>query len=109
MLKRTIFGIPIFLVLSFSTLAQKSSIQNSPKLRSAAEMGMDTSANVLTLIECLKYAFKNQPAINQSFIDEAIARTNNSIAFSGWLPQVTGAANYQNYFQLPTTFATING
>jgi len=71
--------------------------------------GNDSTAKTFTLADCIKYALKNQPAVNQSIIDEAIARTNNSIAFSSWLPQVTGAANFQHYFQLPVAFSTING
>lgn len=63
----------------------------------------------LTLKDCLKYALKNQPALNQSYIDEAIAKTNNAIALSGWLPQVNGMANIQHYFQLPTSFTNITG
>lgn len=67
------------------------------------------STAALTLNDCLKYALKNQPALNQSLIDEAIARTNNRIAYSSWLPQVSGAGTFQHYFQLPTAFSYVNG
>jgi outer membrane protein TolC len=67
------------------------------------------SAGVLALTDCIRYALKNQPALNQAYIDEAIARTNNAIAFSPWLPQVSGSANLQHYFQTPVSFTTING
>ena len=69
----------------------------------------DGRIQLLTLNDCLHYALKNQPAINQSFIDQSIAELNKKIAASNWLPQVTGAANYQNYLQLPTAFSTVNG
>lgn len=62
-----------------------------------------------TLKECIEYALKNQPVVNQAIIDEAVARTNNAIALSTWLPQVNGAANLQHYFQLRTAFFNSNG
>jgi len=109
MLNRTILPGIFFLVLSFSTYAQQNNAPNNPRLTTESELGMDTASTVLSLTECLKYALKNQPALNQSVIDEAIARANNAIGLSGWLPQVTGAASYQHYFELPTTFANLNG
>ena len=108
MLNRTVLPVIFFLILSLNTYSQQS-VQNNPRLTTEGEMGMDTSSTVLSLTECLKYALKNQPALNQSMIDEAIAHANNAIALSGWLPQVTGAASYDHYFQLPTTFANLNG
>ncbi len=63
----------------------------------------------LTLQDCISYALKNQPALNQAVIDEAIANTNKAIALSGWLPQINAGANYQHYFQLPTAFFRNNG
>ena len=71
-------------------------------------IGQDTAAHYFSLTDCTKYALKNQPALHQSLIDEAVAHTNRSLAFSGWLPQVSGSANYQYNFQLPTLFSTIN-
>jgi outer membrane protein TolC len=58
----------------------------------------------MTLNDCLRYAINNQPALKQSYIDEKIARANNRINLSGWFPQVGLNANYQHYFQLPTSF-----
>ena len=111
MVNRTFFPTVFLLFLSLVTFAQhtgKSGI-NSPGLLKEGETGIDSTNQILTLGDCLKYALKNQPAVNQSYIDEAIARTNNQLAFSGWLPQVTGAANYQHYFNIPTAFSTVNG
>ena len=93
----------IFLYLFFTFISVDANAQQS-----AIKPVGDTNSNTLTLKDCLKYALKNQPSLNQSFIDEAIARTNNNIAFSNWLPQVSGAATYQHYFQLPIAFSTIN-
>jgi len=58
----------------------------------------------MTLNDCLHYAVNNQPALKQSYIDEKIARVTNRINLSGWFPQVGLNANYQHYFQLPTSF-----
>ncbi len=57
-----------------------------------------------TLTQCLQYAMKNQPALKQSYLDQSIADANNRIAYSAWLPQLTGVANYNHYFGLPTVF-----
>ncbi len=65
--------------------------------------------NALTLADCITFALKNQPAINQAGIGEDIAHTNNKIAFSSWLPQVSGAATLQHYFSLRTAFFNSNG
>ena len=59
----------------------------------------DQGSDIFTLNECLKYALKHQPALNQSFIDERVAHLNNGIALSSWLPQVNGAATFTNYIQ----------
>jgi outer membrane protein TolC len=108
MLKRYIFLIIILFFFSLSVHAQQPNAVNNNYAPSDAKNNNENT-EVLTLTECLKYALKNQPALNQSIIDEAIARANNAIAFSAWMPQLTGAANYQHYFQLPTVFSTING
>jgi outer membrane protein TolC len=67
--------------------------------------GRDSSQN-LTLDQCVAYALKNQPAINQSIIGVSIARSTNKIALAGWLPQVNGLASVTHYIQQPTTFVT---
>lgn len=66
----------------------------------------DTSQipSALTLDQCITYALKNQPMINQSIINVAITRANNAIATSGWLPQVGISGNLTHYLSLPTNF-----
>jgi outer membrane protein TolC len=94
-----IFFLSLFLFVSlFNTHAQTAA---QPVVKTTGSV----TGEVLTLKDCIKYALSNQPALNQSRIDESIAKTNNNIALSSWLPQVNGAANYQNYLQLPTVFA----
>jgi len=64
---------------------------------------IDSSQN-LTLSQCIDYAIKHQPAVNQSYINQSIVKTSNAISLSGWLPQVNATGDLTHYFQLPTTF-----
>jgi outer membrane protein TolC len=58
----------------------------------------------LTLDECINYALKNQPSIQQAFIDELITEENIKISLSGWLPQIDLNTNLQHYLKLPVAF-----
>lgn len=118
MLKRPVFSLFILLLFSLHVKGQRRYAvgrDNEPPDNVSGSFtegpkGVDSaSMQVYTLTDCLKYALKNQPAVNQSLIDEAIARTNNRIAFSTWLPQINGTANLQHYFQLPVAYSSING
>lgn len=64
----------------------------------------DTSTETFDLNRCIQYAVVHQPALNQSVIDEKIARDNNRIGLSGWLPQAGFSGTLQHYYDLPTTF-----
>jgi len=112
MLQRAISSFIFLLLLSAHLSAQqRPAVANNPVggyIKEGEPAYGDTS-NVFSLNECLRYALKNQPALNQSYIDESIARTNNAIGFSSWLPQVNGTANYQHYFGLPTIFTRFTG
>lgn len=88
-----------FFVLTISILC----LSTISKAQATDSTASDT-AKVFSLTDCLQYAFQHQPALKQSYIDEAIAHTNNAINLSSWLPQINGAANYQHYFELPTAF-----
>jgi len=115
MLNRSIFSFLFLFLFSLGSYAQPyNAARNSPAGNDNNTIGSslregDSTTTVFTLTDCLKFALKNQPALNQSLIDEAIARKNNAIAFSGWLPQVSGAANLQHYFELPVAYSTLNG
>jgi outer membrane protein TolC len=61
----------------------------------------DTGQN-LTLGQCVQYALKHQPALNQALIGIPIARATNAINLSGWLPQVNIGGNLTHYNSLPT-------
>jgi len=109
MLKHTFSLIACLCFFSMYSSAQQTNGTGSiPGADNVTNNSNDTGVQILTLKDCLKYALKNQPALNQSYIDEAIARKNNQIALSTWLPQVTGTANYEHYFQLPFVYSTIN-
>jgi len=64
---------------------------------------------LMTLNDCVHYALKNQPTVNQNRIDEAIADYNKKIALTSWMPQATASAGYQNYLNLPSSFSTFKG
>jgi outer membrane protein TolC len=74
-----------------------------------SECGYTQNANAndsnqnLTLGQCIDYALKHQPALNQSYINQAIVKTTNSISLSGWLPQVNLNGDLTHYFQLPSS------
>jgi outer membrane protein TolC len=68
----------------------------------------DTS-QALTLDQCVGYALKHQPAVNQSLIGVEIARTTNSINLAGWLPQAGVSGNLTHYLTLPTSFVKNSG
>ena len=57
-----------------------------------------------SLQQCIDYALKHQPFINQAQINESIVRTTNAIALSTWYPQVNITGNLTHYNSLPTSF-----
>ncbi|HWD87297.1 MAG TPA: TolC family protein [Mucilaginibacter sp.] len=67
--------------------------------QSFAQTAADTSAKQLTLRQCVDFALKNQPAVRQAAIDEAINEKDIRISLSAWLPQVTSSALYDYYFK----------
>jgi outer membrane protein TolC len=64
---------------------------------------------VVTLKQCVDYALRNQPAVRQAAIDEAINEKNIRISLSAWLPQVSSSDLYQHYFKgsISTAFAGV--
>ena len=59
----------------------------------------DTSLKTVTLKQCVEFALKNQPAVKQASIDEAINERDINISLAAWLPQVTGSGLYDYYFK----------
>jgi outer membrane protein TolC len=60
------------------------------------------STQSLTLEQCINYALKHQPALNQALLGIPIAKATNAINLSGWLPQVNIGGNLTHYNSLPT-------
>jgi len=79
-------------LLSFCSIAQTKSTTDS--------------VQPLNLDQCIVYALKNQPNVLRSDLDIDIAKKNNEIKLSAWLPQANLNANYVHYNQLPTTLIT---
>ena len=67
---------------------------------------VNNSGQYLTLKDCIEYALKHQPAVNQARINVSITKTNNAINLSGWLPQVNLSGSLVHYSQLPTTLTS---
>lgn len=57
-----------------------------------------------SLQQCIDYALKHQPFINQAQMNESIVRTTNAINLSTWYPQVNISGNLTHYNSLPTAF-----
>jgi len=62
------------------------------------------SIQSFTLADCIGYALKHQPFVNQTGINISVAKTTNAINLAGWLPQVNLSGNLIHYNTLPTTF-----
>jgi len=55
-----------------------------------------------TLPACIQYAFKHQPLIQQSLIDQKIVDATIKTKLADWYPQVSFAGYYQYNIKLPT-------
>src|SRR6187551_1732682 len=55
----------------------------------------------LTLEQCIEYALKNQPYVQQAVIDQEISERDIKIALSDWYPQINATGNYNHYLKLP--------
>ena len=57
-----------------------------------------------TLPACIEYALTHQPHIQQSLLDEKIARATIRTKLGDWFPQISLDAYYQHNIKLPTNF-----
>jgi outer membrane protein len=76
----------------------------APVLLFAQNNSQDTLLQEANLQDCIQYALKHQPLVQQSKIDEEIAETSIKTKLSEWFPQVNAAYNLQRYLALPTSF-----
>ncbi len=72
-----------------------------------AQQSAERLPGSLTLTECINFALKNQPAIQQSLIDEEISERDIDIALSGIYPQISGQANLSRFLKQPVSI--LNG
>jgi outer membrane protein len=64
----------------------------------------DSSFTDATITNCVQYALKHQPLIQQSLIDEDITERQIQTRLSEWYPQVSLGYNFQHNFQLPVAY-----
>jgi outer membrane protein len=76
----------------------------APLLLFGQNNGHDTLLQQASLQDCIQYALKHQPIIQQSKTDEEITETTIKTKLSEWYPQVNAVYNLQHYIQLPTSF-----
>ncbi len=74
---------------------------------SYAQQPVDSLPASVTLSECINFALKNQPLVQQSLLDEEIAERDIDIALSGWYPQIYGQANLSRFLKQPVSL--LNG
>ena len=91
------FRFIFFVVPSFFLLGLSARGQGGPS---------GDSSQYLTLGQCIDYAFKHQPALQQAFLNQSITKVSNAISLSGWYPQIALGGNFTHYNQLPTSFST---
>lgn len=57
----------------------------------------------VTLQQCVEFAIRHQPLIQQSLIDQKIVETTIKSKLADWYPQLNLNANLQHNFQLPAS------
>jgi len=87
----SIYG--LFIILTFPVLTFAQQMQQQEILSDA------------TLENCIQYAFKHQPVIQQSKLDEQIGETVIKSKIADWYPQVAANYSLQRYFDLPEGYS----
>ena len=88
---------PVIILLAFNFFI--SSLQ--------AQQQQDSLFANATLNECVQYALKHQPGMQQSLIDEQIVDANVKTRLADWYPQLNLDYSLQHYFKTPVS--VING
>src|SRR5450432_4312100 len=63
----------------------------------------DSLLPAASLQNCVQYAIKHQPLIQQSLLDEQITEQQIRMHLADWYPQLNFNYNFQHNFQLQTT------
>ncbi len=82
----------IYLVSSFLVLGTFADAQNSATLPDSATVG-----------DCVQYALKYYPQVQQSYINEKITNSQIKSKLADWYPQIGANADMQHYFKGPRT------
>jgi outer membrane protein len=69
-----------------------------------AQTTKDSVLNNATITDCIQYAIKHQPVIQQSLISEKIADETIKIKLADWFPQLNFNFSLQNNPQLVTSY-----
>ena len=70
-----------------------------------AQTHTDSTLADATLPNCVQYALKHYPAVQQALVDEQITEREIKTKLSEWYPQINLGYNFQDNFQLPTVFS----
>src|SRR5215831_3166033 len=71
-------------------------------IKSFSQSSQHDSLPNATLPACIQYAFKHQPVIQQSVIDEKIVDATIRTKLADWYPQINFSGYYQYNIKLPT-------
>jgi outer membrane protein TolC len=106
-LSRKVLLIACLSIISTSSFAQTPDTNKLllPIVKDSSNRGVQ----YLTLKQCIDYALQHEPYINSAIIGIDIAHANNSIALSGWLPQVNANGDLIHYFQQSSGSSVIPG
>ena len=63
----------------------------------------------LTLEQCIEFALKNRPVVQQSQLDEEISEREIRANLASWLPQISAQYNLQHYMKMPVTLFSLDG
>jgi len=69
-----------------------------------AQNASDTLSQEATLQNCIQYALKHYPLLQQNLLDQEITEHQIKSRLSEWYPQVNLTANYTNNFQLQSVY-----
>jgi outer membrane protein len=72
--------------------------------RGSTQSSQSDSLSSATLPACVQYALTHQPVIQQSLLDEEIARATIRTKLGDWFPQISLDGYYQHNVKLPTSF-----
>lgn len=68
-----------------------------------AQVNTDTLPSGVTLQQCVQYALKHYPQVQQAVIDEKITDETIKSKLADWYPQINFAYNLQHNFQVQTS------